>query len=163
MTLVTAGPAILTINPQVPAKSLEELLAFAKAKPDVLTYATSGRGAIGLLLMEQLKLKNGARLLPVAYKATGGELPDLIAGQISASFNFWSVLRPHVRSGKLRALAVADTRRLAAAPEIPTFAELGHSGRKCAIRSSTLASSLAATARTSLPRSCAPTGRGWAG
>ena len=128
VTLVTAGPAILTINPQVPAKTLDELLAFAKAKPDVLTYATSGRGAIGLLLMEQLKLKNGARLLPVAYKATGGELPDLIAGQISASFNFWSVLRPHVRSGKLRALAVADTRRLAAAPDIPTFAELGHSG-----------------------------------
>jgi tripartite-type tricarboxylate transporter receptor subunit TctC len=128
VTLVTAGPAILTVNPQVPAKSLAELLALAREKPDALTYATSGRGAIGLLLMEQLKLKNGARLTPIAYKATGAEIPDLIAGQISASFNFWSILRPHVRSGKLRALAVADARRLVAAPEIPTFEELGHSG-----------------------------------
>src|SRR5262245_48538453 len=100
VTLVTAGPAILTVNPQVPARSLAELLALARDKPDALTYATSGRGAIGLLLMEQLKLKNGARLTPIAYKATGAEIPDLIAGQISASFNFWSVLRPHVRAGK---------------------------------------------------------------
>ena len=128
VTLVTAGPAILTVNPQVSAKNLAELLAFAKAKPDVLTYSTSGRGAIGLLLMEQLKRKTGAQLVPIAYKATGAEIPDLIAGQISASFNFWSILRPHVRSGKLRAMAVADARRLVAAPEIPTFEELGHAG-----------------------------------
>ena len=128
VTLVTAGPAILVINPQVPAKTLAEFLAYGKAQPDKLTYATSGRGAIGLLLMEQLKVKTGAQLLPIAYKATGAEIPDLIAGQITASFNFWSVLRPHVRSGKLRALAVADARRLVAAPEIATFAELGHAG-----------------------------------
>jgi tripartite-type tricarboxylate transporter receptor subunit TctC len=76
--------------------------------------------------MEQLKLKTGAQLLPVGYKATGAEIPDLIAGQISAGLNFWSVLQPHVRSGKLRVLAVADNRRLAAAPDVPTFAELGY-------------------------------------
>lgn len=126
VTLLTSGPIILCVNPQVPARSVAELLALARAKPDLMTYATSGRGAIGYLLMEQLKQKTGATLLPVGYKATGAEIPDLIAGQISAGLNFWSVLQPHVRSGKLRALAVADSRRLAAAPDIPTFAELGY-------------------------------------
>ena len=126
VTMLTTGPIILAINPQVPAQSVAELLALARAKPDLLTYATSGRGAIGLLLMEQIKLKTGARLLPVGYKATGAEIPDLIAGQISVGLNFWSILRPHVQSGKLRALAVADSRRLPAAPDIPTFAELGY-------------------------------------
>jgi tripartite-type tricarboxylate transporter receptor subunit TctC len=126
VTLITAGPAILVVNPQVPAKDVAEFLALAKAQPERLTYSTSGRGAIGLLLMAQLRAQSGAQLLPVAYKATGAEIPDLMAGQISASFNFWSVLKPHVRAGKLRALAVADARRLAAAPEIPTFAELGY-------------------------------------
>ena len=126
VTLVTAGPAILVINPNVPAATLEEFLAYAKARPGKLDYATSGRGAIGLLLMEQLKLKRGVEIIPVAYKATGAELTDLMAGHIAVGFNFWSVLKPHVRSGKLRALAVANARRLVAAPEIPTFAELGH-------------------------------------
>ena len=126
VTLLTSGPIILCVNAQVPARSVGELLALARAKPDLLTYATSGRGAIGYLLMEQLKLKTGAKLLPVGYKATGAEIPDLIAGQISAGLNFWSVLRPHVQSGKIRALAVADSGRLAAAPDIPTFAELGY-------------------------------------
>jgi tripartite-type tricarboxylate transporter receptor subunit TctC len=126
VTLLTSGPIILCVNAQVPARSVAELLALARAKPDLLTYATSGRGAIGYLLMEQLKLKTGAKLLPVGYKATGAEIPDLIAGQISAGLNFWSVLQPHVRSGKIRALAVADSGRLAAAPDIPTFAELGY-------------------------------------
>jgi len=126
VTMLTTGPVILNVNSQVPARSVAELVALARDKPDLLTYATSGRGAIGYLLMEQLKLKTGAKLLPVGYKATGAEIPDLIAGQISAGFNFWSVLRPHVQSGKLRVLAVADSRRLSAAPDIPTFAELGH-------------------------------------
>jgi tripartite-type tricarboxylate transporter receptor subunit TctC len=126
VTLLTTGPIILCVNAQVPVRSVAELLELARAKPELLTYATSGRGAIGYLLMEQLKLKTGAQLLPVGYKATGAEIPDLISGQISAGLNFWSVLQPHVRAGKLRALAVADSGRLAAAPDIPTFAELGY-------------------------------------
>jgi tripartite-type tricarboxylate transporter receptor subunit TctC len=126
VTMLTTGPIILCVNAGVPARSVAELLALARSKPDLLTYATSGRGAIGYLLMEQLKLKTGAQLLPVGYKATGAEIPDLVSGQISAGLNFWSVLRPHVQSGKIRALAVADGNRLAAAPDIPTFAELGY-------------------------------------
>jgi tripartite-type tricarboxylate transporter receptor subunit TctC len=126
VTLLSTGPIILCVNAQVPARSVDELVALARAKPDLLAYATSGRGAIGFLLMEQLKLKTGAKLLPVGYKATGAEIPDLVSGQIPVGLNFWSILRPHVESGKVRALAVADSRRLAAAPGIPSFAELGY-------------------------------------
>jgi tripartite-type tricarboxylate transporter receptor subunit TctC len=126
VTLLSTGPIILSVNAQVPARSVDELVALARGKPDLLAYATSGRGAIGFLLMEQLKLKTGAKLLPVGYKATGAEIPDLVSGQIPVGLNFWSILRPHVESGKVRALAVADSRRLAAAPGIPSFAELGY-------------------------------------
>jgi tripartite-type tricarboxylate transporter receptor subunit TctC len=128
VTLVAAGPLILAINPKVPATSLAELVALAKSRPGQMSYSTAGRGGPQMLLMEQIKAKSGVDIVSVGYKSNGAEIPDLIAGHIQIGFNYWSVLSPYVKSGKLRALAVASANRLAVAPEIPTLSEAGFAG-----------------------------------
>jgi len=120
VTLISAGPPILAPNPRIPARNVAALVELARAKPGHYTYATSGRGTAGSLLMEHFKRTVGIDVLNVPYKATGAEIPDLIAGQITMGFNFWSILSPHVRSAKLQVLAVASARRLAVAPDLPT-------------------------------------------
>jgi tripartite-type tricarboxylate transporter receptor subunit TctC len=128
VTLVTAAPFIVVINAKVPASSFAELLDLARKQPGKLAYASSGLGSPSHVLMEQIKLAAGVDLAHVPYKATGAEIPDLIAGHIAVGFNFWSILAAHVRSDKLKPLAVAGPRRLAAAPQVPTLAEVGLPG-----------------------------------
>ena len=123
VTLVSAGPLFLVVNPQVPAKSLDELLALAKTES--FSYGAIGQGSPGHVIMEQIKSLRGARFELVAYKTTAQYIQDLIGGHLKVSLNYWSIVGPHVRAGRLRALAMTGARRLDVAPDIPTFAEAG--------------------------------------
>lgn len=126
VTMISAGPVIMLVNPQLPVRSMSELIALARTQ--TIDYAVVGQGSPVHVVMEQIKSLTGARFEPVVYKATGQYIQDMIAGHIKASMSFWSVVGTHVQAGKLRALAVASSRRLDVAPDIPTFAEAGLPG-----------------------------------
>ena len=128
VTMLSAGPLVLVTHPTLEAKSLEELIALAKAKPNKLNYGAVGQGSTAHILMEQIKARTGAQFESVVYKSTAQYIQDLVGGHLHFSLNFWSVIGTNVRAGKLRALAVASNRRLEVAPEIPTFAEAGLPG-----------------------------------
>jgi tripartite-type tricarboxylate transporter receptor subunit TctC len=128
VTLTSGGPLMLAVNPKVPAQTLGELIALAKAKPGELNYAIGGARGYALVLMEQVKRATGINVVGVPYKALGADLPDAIGGQVAIAFNFWAVLEPLSKAGRLRVLAVASPNRLPAAPDSPTFAEGGVAG-----------------------------------
>jgi len=128
VTLVSGGPLMLAVNPKVPARTLAELVALAKAKPGELNYAIGGARGYALVVMEQFKRASGINVVGVPYKALGADLPDVIGGQVAIAFNFWAVLESLSKGGRLRVLAVAAPSRLQAAPDIPTFAEAGAPG-----------------------------------
>ena len=125
VTMLSAGAMMMVVNPAVPAANLRELIELSKSKPDQLGYGVVGLGSPGHLVMEQIKRETGARFLMVPYKNSGAYVTDLIGGHMPVALNYWSILGPHIKSGKMRAIAVAAPRRLEAAPDIPTFAELG--------------------------------------
>ncbi len=126
VTLVAGGPLMLAVNPQLPVRSLGELVALAKARPGELNYGAGTRTTD--VVMHQIKRATGIRVVGVPYKSPGADLTDTIAGHVQITFNFWAVLEPLVKSGKLRVLAVAAPTRLSAAPDVPTFAEAGVPG-----------------------------------
>ena len=122
---VFSSPQILVVNPNVPAKSMQELVAHAKANPGKVSYASPGFSTQPHLLGEMLKLMTGADIVHVPYKGSAPVLTDLIAGQVQMYFDSASFLLPHVQSGKLRVLAVADEGRLPQLPDTPTTVEAG--------------------------------------
>ncbi|MBL8385156.1 MAG: tripartite tricarboxylate transporter substrate binding protein [Burkholderiales bacterium] len=126
--LVALTQVMLVVANDVPAKSLRELLALARAQPGKLTYATAGPGTMQHMASALLDGQAGIQTVQVPYKGTGQLLPDLVAGRVNMMFNSLAALLPMVRDGKLRALAVTGTRRSAAAPDVPTFAEAGLPG-----------------------------------
>lgn len=128
ITLISGGPLILAVNAQLPVQTIGELIALAKAKPGELNYGIGGARGVATVVMEQIKRATGINVVGVPYKAPGADLTDTIAGEVSITFNFWAILEPLVKSGKLRALAVAAPTRLPAAPDLPTFAEAGVPG-----------------------------------
>ena len=125
VSMVSVGPLILVVHPSVPAKNVEELIALGKSQPGKLNYGAIGNGSPGHLLMEQVKAARGADFLLVPYKSTAQYIQDQIAGHINISWNYWIILGPHIKAGRLRALAVAAPKRLSSAPEIPTLEEVG--------------------------------------
>lgn len=122
---VFSSPQILVVNPSVPAKSMQELVAHAKTNPGKVSYASPGFSTQPHLLGEMLKLMTGTDIVHVPYKGSAPVLADLIAGQVQMYFDSASFLLPHVQSGKLRVLAVADKQRLAQLPDTPTTVEAG--------------------------------------
>ena len=122
---VFSSPQILVVNSSVPATSMQELVAHAKANPGKVSYASPGFGTQPHLLGEMLKLMTGADIVHVPYKGSAPVLTDLIAGQVQMYFDAASFLLPHVQSGKLRVLAVADESRLPQLPDTPTTVEAG--------------------------------------
>jgi tripartite-type tricarboxylate transporter receptor subunit TctC len=110
----------------VPAKSVSEFVAYAKARPDQLNFGSTGTGGLSHLAGELLKSSAGLQVTHIPYKGTGPALTDLLAGQIQFMFN--DTAAPHIKSGKLRALAVTGTKRWAELPDTPTLAELGVAG-----------------------------------
>lgn len=120
-----AGAFVLAVHPSVPANTLQELIALAKAKPGVLNYGSGGNGSSGHLATELFSSLTGVRMTHVPYKGDGQAVGDLISGQVQLMFSAPNVLLPHVKSGKLRLIAVTTRERVASLPEAPTVHEQG--------------------------------------
>ena len=116
-------PGMLAVHPSVPARSVAELIALAKAKPGGLAYASAGVGNFSHLAMELFSLATGVKLLHVPYKGTGPASLALIAGEVQMGFNNVQTLLQNVQSGQLAALAVAEPKRMPALPDLPAVAE----------------------------------------
>ena len=119
---------VIVVNPQVPAKTIQELVALSKSKPDSVSYASPGVGSSLHLAGELFKDKSGADIMHVAYKGSGQGLNDALGGTIPMLIANMPTVRPHVQSGKLRALAVTDATRSGFLPNVPTLAEAGIPG-----------------------------------
>jgi tripartite-type tricarboxylate transporter receptor subunit TctC len=128
IVLVADLPTALVVHPSVPAKTLGELVAHAKANPARLAHSSSGNGTLSHLLMEDLKQRAGVEMLHVPYPGSPPAMVDLIAGTVQVGLDTVTVTQPHVRSGKLRMLAVGSGQRLPAFPDVPTIAESGFPG-----------------------------------
>lgn len=126
--IVAESPTVLVIHPSVPARTVEEFVAHAKANPGRLNYASPGNGTPFHLAMELFKTQTGTQLVHVPYKGAAPAVADLLTGQVQAIFDNTPNILPHVRSGKLRALAAASTARLAVLPDVPTMGEAGLRG-----------------------------------
>ena len=124
--LVGISPNILVINPSLPAKSVAELVALAKSKPGRLSYASSGAGSLQHLAAELFKSRAGVDIIHVPFKGSGQAVIDLISGTVDMNFDSIPAVIQHVKSGKLRAIAVTAAKRASGLPEIPTIAESGY-------------------------------------
>lgn len=121
-------PNILVVNPAVPARNVKELIAYAKASPGKLSYASSGNGASSHLAGVLFNASAGVDLQHIPYKGTGPALTDLLGGQVTMSFTDVLTALPYVKSGKLRALGITTAERSQALPDLPTVAEQGVAG-----------------------------------
>ncbi|MBV9834114.1 MAG: tripartite tricarboxylate transporter substrate binding protein [Alphaproteobacteria bacterium] len=128
ITMTTAYPYILVIHPDTPAKTLQEFVALAKGKPGAMNYGTTGVGAANHLVAELFNSKAGLKMTHIPYRGTALAVGDLVAGQLSMVFGDPISVLPHIRSGKLRALAVTSLDRSSVAPDVPTVAESGYAG-----------------------------------
>ena len=128
VSLLTQGPLVLVVNPDFPAKTVGELIALARARPKSVSFASSGNGQSTHLAAELFASMAGAPMTHVPYKGSAPALNDLIAGQVPVMFDTMLSAMPHVKSGRLRALAVTGAQRSPAAPELPTLAESGLPG-----------------------------------
>ena len=121
-------PFVLAVTNSLPAKTIAELIALAKAQPDKLSYASSGNGGSPHLSAETFKIATGARILHVPYKGGGAAMTDLISGNVHMLFASVLETSAHIKGGKLRALAITSRQRVAALPEVPTLEEAGVKG-----------------------------------
>jgi tripartite-type tricarboxylate transporter receptor subunit TctC len=124
--LVGTSPNVLVVNPSVPAKDVAQLVALAKAKPGKLTYASSGAGSLQHIAAEVFKSMAGVDIVHVPFKGSGQAVIDLMSGQVDMNFDSIPAVIQHVKSGKLRAIAVTAAKRASAFPEIPSIAESGY-------------------------------------
>jgi tripartite-type tricarboxylate transporter receptor subunit TctC len=128
ISMVSRFPFFVVVPASLPAKSLAEFVAFAKAKPGQVAYASNGTGALAHLGTEMLSRGTGIDMLHVPYKGFGPALPDLLSGRVSLMMADWVVVAPHIKEGKLRALAVTSRERWSSVPDVPTVAELAIPG-----------------------------------
>jgi tripartite-type tricarboxylate transporter receptor subunit TctC len=125
---VGAVPNVLVVNNDLPAKTVAELVAMLKAQPGKLNYASSGAGSTQHIAAELFKEATGTFVTHIPYRGSGPALVDLMAGQVQMSFDTLASVLPHIKAGKVRALAVASAKRSAALPNVPTLAEAGVKG-----------------------------------
>jgi tripartite-type tricarboxylate transporter receptor subunit TctC len=128
ITLMISTSHLLVVPEASPARSVDELIALAKSRPEGLTYASQGVGAGGHLLGEMLKMRTGARFEHVPYKGSAAALQDVLAGRVDFFFDAVITSAPHIKAGKLRALAAASKQRVPTWPDVPTMAEAGYPG-----------------------------------
>jgi tripartite-type tricarboxylate transporter receptor subunit TctC len=125
---VSGGPYVVAVHPSVPANTLAEFIAYAKKEPGKLAYGSSGNGSIMHVASEYFLDSAKIKVLHVPYKGTGPAVQDTIGGQVQLVFGAVPVTLPHVKAGRLRALAVTTQKRIAAAPDLPTVEEVGFPG-----------------------------------
>ena len=128
VTQIVNSRQILVVSPAVPAKSVREFVALAKSKPKQVLYGSAGFGTVTQLAMELLAQSAGVEMTHVPYKGAGPAITAVMAGQVQLMFNTMPTVLPHVKTGRLRALAVGSARRAKTVPDIPTVAESGVPG-----------------------------------
>jgi tripartite-type tricarboxylate transporter receptor subunit TctC len=128
ITLVATTPLVLVANNDVPAKSVKELIAYAKANPGTINFGSGGVGTSNHLAGEMFKKNTGTDLSHVAYKGTPAAYTDLMAGRVQLMFDNIVAVMPHIKSGALRAIAVTSATRSPSLPDVPTIAEAGIPG-----------------------------------
>jgi tripartite-type tricarboxylate transporter receptor subunit TctC len=128
ITLATSSPLMLVVHPALPVKSVKELVALAKAKPGELNYSSSSPGTPQHVAAELFKSMTGTNIVRIPYKGAGPAVVALVAGEVQMTFSSAGSAAPHVRSGKLRAIAIASAEPSALAPELPTVASAGLPG-----------------------------------
>ena len=133
VTLLVTGPLMLIANPSLPANNVKELIAYLKANPDKLNYATGGIGSSQHFAAELMLNMTGTKMTHVAYKGTAPAYVDLLSGATSLMFDNLVTALPQVKAGKLKALAVTPAQRASQAPEVPTMAEAGLAGYETGI------------------------------
>ena len=119
-------PNVLVVNAASPVRNLAELVARAKARPGQLTYSSGGNGSAAHITMEYLKLRTGMFMAHIPYRGTAPSVTDVLGAQVDTTFTGAPAVLPHIRSGRLRALAVSSSTRLASLPGVPTMAESGY-------------------------------------
>ena len=132
ITLATSTPNLVVVNPAVPAKSIKELIALAAAKPGALNYGSGATGSASHLAAELFKYMAHVNIVRVPYKGQGGAVLALLGGEVQVGFASSGSVAGHIRSGKLRALAVTTVKRSVVAPDLPTVAESGLPGYQSA-------------------------------
>lgn len=128
ITLCVKGANVLSVHPSLPAKNLKELIALAKQRPGQLNFASSGLGSSNQMAGELFKMMAGINIVHVPYKGNAPALTDAIAGNVEMVFSGVPALVPHIKSGRLRAIAIGSLKRFSAIPEVPTFDESGLKG-----------------------------------
>ena len=123
ISLFVQSPSVLSVHPSVPVKTVKELIAFTKPRPNEILFSSSGSGSGQHLTMELLNRMGGIQLVHIPFKGTAASITDLVSGRISVSAASAISTLPHVRSGRLRALAVCSAKRSPSAPDLPTIAE----------------------------------------
>lgn len=123
---VISAPQIIVVRESLPVKTLPELIAYAKANPGKLNYASSGNGSLQHVTGAMLEQHGGIKMVHVPYKGTGPALQDLLGGQVDLTFGTAPPFMPHIQGGKLRVLAVTGKQRLPSLPDVPTTAEAGY-------------------------------------
>ncbi len=126
IALVAATSNVLVVNPAVPAKTVAELVAYAKANPGKVNFSSGGIGVLPHLIGEMFKAQAGVDIVHVPYKGGGPSINDLIAGNVQMTFESTTVLLPLIKAGKLRALAVTTKKRIPQLPDVPTMVESGY-------------------------------------
>ncbi|WOO34356.1 tripartite tricarboxylate transporter substrate binding protein [Diaphorobacter limosus] len=125
---IISAPQIIVVRESLPVKTLAELIAYAKANPGKLNYASSGNGSLQHVTGAMLEQQGGIKMVHVPYKGTGPALQDLLGGQVDLTFGTAPPFMPHIASGKLRVLAVTGKERLPSLPDAPTTVEAGYPG-----------------------------------
>jgi len=128
ITLLASAPSVLVVNPSVPAHSLAEFTAYARANPGKLNFASNGNGSSAQLAAVMYESMAGVTMVHVPYKGLGPALTDLLSGRVQLMFSSIVAIVPHIQAGRLRALAVTGRKRSALLPELPTIAESGFPG-----------------------------------
>ena len=141
VTILAAVPNVLEVHPSLPVKNVKELIALAKSKPGQLNYASTGAGQSTHLSMELFKTMAGVNVVHIPYKGSAPALTDLLGGQVTLMFDNMPTSLPHIKAGKLRALAVSTLKRSPVLPQLPTVAESGLPGFEVSVWFAVLAPS----------------------
>jgi len=128
ITLAAAVPHLMVVHPALPAKSVQQLIALAKARPDELSFPSAGNGSTPHLSGEMFKLLTGTKMLHVPYKGTGQSIPDLLSGRHQVAFDTMPAASSYVRAGRMRPLAVTSAKRVQEFADVPTAEEAGVKG-----------------------------------